>query len=323
MLNRKSKGLQAGQSLALLASLLIAAQMGYTLYQGNPFCLNEGCKVVERLTRVSPLVFDLAGFFFFQAVYWGLRASQSELRQLPQFVKTLLLAGLAVEGVLISFQYLVAHTFCAYCLGIFVFILVLNFLLGFRQAVPGLFIFAGVVLAFASLELSPAQQGTSAFTAGTFASRSGTTKGAENFLFYASTCAHCEKVIASLQKNNWATVHFNPIDQVKSLDLPGSSRTSSYLPAANRALLASLGIDEIPVLMTRTAEGVTIRRGEAALLAYFGKASFAEAAAGQSRATAAPASPSLIPGLEPSKDGCSIAADCTDGSSGVSHQPYR
>jgi hypothetical protein len=216
----------------------------------------------------------------------------------------------------------VAHAFCAYCLGIFVVIVVLNFLLGFRQAAPGLFLFSVVVLAFASLELSPSQQGASAFTAGTFASRPGSTKGAESFLFYASTCTHCEKVIASLQKNNWATVHFNPIDQVKSLELPGSSRTSTYSPAANRALLASLGIDEIPVLMIRTAEGVTIRRGETALLAYFGKASFAEAA-GQSRASAAPAAPSLIPGLETSKDGCSVAADCTDGSSGVSRQPYR
>ena len=104
MLNNKNKGLQLGQSLALLASLLIAAQMGYTLYQGNPFCLNDGCRVVERLTRVSPLVFNLAGFFFFQAVDWGLRSSRYELRQLPQFVKTLLLAGLAVEGVLLEVE---------------------------------------------------------------------------------------------------------------------------------------------------------------------------------------------------------------------------
>ncbi len=323
MLNKKSKGLQVGQSVALLASLLITAQIGFTLYQGNPFCLNEGCKVVEELTRVSPLVFNLVGFFFFQTVYWGLRSSRYELRQVPQFIKTLLFAGLAVEGVLLSFQYMVAHAFCAYCLGIFACIVLLNLLLGFKQATTGLFLLAVVVLAFASLELSPSQKGASAFTAGTFASRPGSTKGAESFLFYASTCAHCEKVIASLQKNNWATVHFNPIDQVTSLELPGSRRTSTYSPATNRALLASLGIDEIPVLMTRTAEGITIRRGEAALLAYFGKASFAEAA-GQSRAAAASATQSLIPGLEASKDGCSVAADCTDGSSsGVSRQPYR
>lgn len=322
MLSRKSKTLQLGQSLALLASLLIMAQIGYTLYQGNPFCVNEGCKVVEQLTRVSPLVFNLVGFFFFQAVYWGLRSSGGETRQVPQLVKTLLAAGLAAEGVLISFQYLVAHAFCAYCLGIFACIVGLNLLIGFKQAASGLLLFTVVALAFASLQLSPAQPEASAFTAGTFASRPGTAKEAENFLFYASTCAHCEKVIASLHKNNWATVHFNPIDQVKNLNLPGSSRTSTYSPAANRTLLASLGIDEIPVLMTRTAEGVTIRRGETALLAYFGKASATDLA-GQSRSAAAPAPQALIPGLEPSKDGCSVATDCTDGSTGVSRQPYR
>lgn len=321
MLNKKSKGLQLGQSIALIASLLVTAQIGYILYQGTPYCLNSGCKVVEQLTRVSPLVFNLVGLFFFQAVYWGLRSSRYELRQVPRFIKTLLLAALAVEGVLLSFQYLVAHAFCAYCLGIFAFIIVLNLLIGFRQAATGLFLFTVVVLAFASLELNPAPKGASAFTAGTFASRPGSAKGVESFLFYASTCAHCEKVIASLQKNNWATVHFNPIDQVKSLELPGSSRTSSYSPAANRALLASLGIDEIPVLMTRTAEGITIRRGETALLAYFGKASFANTE-GQSHSSGATPQ-SLIPNIEPSKDGCSVAADCTDGSSGVSPQPYR
>src|SRR5512133_470578 len=109
MLNKKSKGLQAGQSIALLARLLIAVQMGYILYQGSPYCLNDGCKVVEQLTRVSPLVFNLVGLFFFQAVYWGLRSSRYELRQVPQVIKTLLFAALAVEGVLLSFQYLVAH----------------------------------------------------------------------------------------------------------------------------------------------------------------------------------------------------------------------
>jgi len=177
------------------------------------------------------------------------------------------------------------------------------------------------VLAFASLELSPATKEKSAFTAGTFASRPGSAKGAESFLFYASTCTHCEKVIAALKRNTWATVHFNPIDQVKELNLPGISRTSAYKPAANKALLTSLGIDEIPVLMIRTAEGMTIRRGETALLAYFGKASAADFT-GQSGYSAAPAPQSVIPGLEPSKDGCSVT-DCTDGSSGVSRQPFR
>jgi uncharacterized membrane protein len=316
MLNKTSKTLQLGQSLALLASLLIAGQISFTLYQGSPFCLNGGCKVVEQLTRVSPLVFNLAGLVFFQAIFWGLRSSRNEMRRVPQFVKTLLLAGLAVEAVLISFQYLVAHAFCAYCLGIFAFIVVLNLLIGFKQAASGLLLFTVVALAFASLELNQGKSGDQAFKAGVFASRPGSARMAENFLFYASTCAHCEKVIASLKNNDRPTVHFNPIDQVKDLDLPKITRNASYAPASNKALLNALGIDQIPVLITRTPEGLTIRQGEAAILAHLGK-SDGTATGGPSGYSAAPAAPAVIPGLE-SKDGCSVSTDCTDAPGGTS-----
>ena len=54
MLQKKNTALQLGQFLALVASLLIAGQIGYTLYQGAPLCLNGGCKVVEKLAKVSP-----------------------------------------------------------------------------------------------------------------------------------------------------------------------------------------------------------------------------------------------------------------------------
>jgi uncharacterized membrane protein len=321
MLNRKSKALQLGQFIALLASLLIAAQIGFILFQGTPFCLNGGCKVVEKLTRVSPLVFNLAGLFFFQVVYWGLRASKNEPRRLPQFVRPLLLAGLAVEAVLITFQYQVAQAFCAYCLGILTCVFMLNLLLGFKHALPGLFLFAAVSLAFTSLEVNPPTTKEQAFTAGIFASRPGSAKESENFLFYSSTCAHCERVIAALKKDSWATVHFNPIDQVKRLDLPGTTVNPTYSPATNRGLLTTLGIEEIPVLITKTPEGLSIRRGETAILAYLGKARFVDSG-GQSSASSAPASPAAIPGLE-SKDGCSVATECTDGGAGTSRQPAR
>lgn len=322
MLNKKSKGLQLGQSTALLASLLIAGQIGFILYQGKPFCLNEGCKVVDELTRVSPLVINLVGFFFFQIIYWGLRSAHYEPRRVPQFIKTLLLAGLATEGVLFSFQYLVAQAFCAYCLGILAFIIVLNLLIGFKQAAPGLFLFAVVALAFASLELNQSRTGDLAFTAGVFASRPGSTKTPENFLFFSSTCPHCEKVIAALKTNDRATVHFNPIDQVKLLDLPKISRNATYSPTINKALLTALGIDKIPVLITRTPEGLSILQGDTSILAYLGKTGRPNSA-GQTNYSAAPIPQSLIPGIEPANDGCSVATDCTDGSNGVSRQPYR
>lgn len=316
MLNRKNKALQLGQFLALFASLLIAGQIGFTLYQGTPFCLNEGCKIVGKLTKVSPLVFDVAGLFFFQVVYWGLRSARGERRRLPQFIKTLLLAALAVEAVLIGFQALVAQTFCAYCLGILAFIVLLNLLLGLRQIVPGILIFAATTLAFVSLDLSQGTPGNQALTAGVFASRPGLSTYPEHFLFYSSTCTHCEKVIASLKNNARATISFNPIDRVTSIDLPKTTRNASYSPALNKALLTSLGIDEIPVLMTRTPDGWTIRRGETAILAALSLPP-QTGTTGQSSSLAAPASQSVIPGIDRS-DGCSVSSDCTSEASGQS-----
>ena len=316
MLNRKNKALQLGQFLALVASLLIAAQIGYTLYQGSPLCLNGGCQVVEKLTRVSPLVFNVVGFFFFLVIYWGLYWARGEMRRLPHFIKSLLLAALAVEAVLIGFQYLVAQTFCAYCLGILTFIILLNLLLGWRQIVPGFLVFAAATLAFASLDLNQNAPGEQAFTAGVFASRPGLLKDPDNYLFYSSTCAHCEKVIAALKNNARATIHFNPIDKVTTIDLAKTTLNASYSPALNKALLASLGIDEIPVLMTRTADGWSIRRGETAILAHLSLPTRTETT-GPSGYSAPPGTQTGIPGLD-GNEGCQVSTDCASDASGQS-----
>lgn len=307
MLNKKNKALQLGQFIALVASLLIAGQIGYTLYQGTPFCPNDGCKIVEKLTIVSPMVFNVVGFVFFQVIYWSLRAARGEMRRLPTLVPTLLLTALAAEAVLTSFQYLIAQTFCAYCLTILGCIVVLNCLLGFRQIISGVLVFAAATLSFASLDLYQAVAGKQPFNAGVFASRPGVTTYPEHYLFYASTCAHCEKVIAALKNNARATIHFNPIDQVAAIDLPKTTINADYNPALNKAFLNALGIDTIPVLMTRTPEGWIIRRGEAAILAQLSLPTRAETS-GQSGAPSA--SQSAIPGLEAS-DGCRVSADCT------------
>ena len=316
MLKRKNRALQFGQFLALVASLLVAGQIGFTLYQGTPFCLNDGCKIVEKLTRVSPLVFNAVGLFFFQVIYWSLRAARGERRRLPAFVPVLLLAALGVEAILTSFQYLVAHTFCAYCLTILGVIVLLNCLLGFRQILAGTLVVATATLAFASLDLHQPAAGQQAFTAGVFASRPGVSKYPEHYLFYASTCAHCEKVIAFLKTNGRVTVHFNPIDQVRTLDLANATINAAYAPASNKALLAALGISEIPVLMTRTPDGWIVRRGETAVLAALDLPPPTETG-GQSAAAAIPAmppasaAPLAIPGLDNS-DGCQVSSpDCT------------
>ncbi len=310
MLKRKNAALQLGQFLALVASLLIAGQIGYTYYQGAPLCLNEGCKVVDQLTRVSPLVINFLGLAFFLVVYVGLRLAKGETRRVAPFVKNLLLAGLAVEGVLVAFQGLVANTFCFYCLGVLGFVVLLNLLLGGRQILAGVMIFTASTLAFAGLELGGNTSGKQAFVDGVFAQRLGQQAKPEHYLFFSSTCPHCEKVIASLKGNTSVSIAFNPIDKVTAIDLPQVSYSPRYSAAMNKSLLGSLGINEIPVLMTKTAEGWLIRQGEAAVLAALAQpATATPPASGQS---------TLVPNLPGGSDGCQVSADCTNGSSGQS-----
>lgn len=310
MLTRKDRALRFSQFLALAASLLIIGQIGFILYQGTPFCLNEGCKIVEKMTRVSPLIFNVVGLFFFQTIYWGLRAAKGERRRLPVFIPYLLLAALGAEAVLTSFQYLAAHAFCAYCLVILGLIILLNCLLGRRHFLAGALMVATVSLTFASLELYQPAAGRQAFTAGVFAIRPGVTKYPEHYLFYASTCAHCEKVIDSLKTNGRVTVHFNPVDRVSSIDLTNATLNPAYAPELNKALLASLNINEIPVLMTKTPDGWNIRRGEAAVLAALSLPEPSAAGVSRPGSMTTPASQSLIPGLD-SGGGCQVSSpDC-------------
>ncbi|NLX19197.1 MAG: hypothetical protein GXY53_07965 [Desulfobulbus sp.] len=312
MLNRKNKALQLSKLVALGASLLIAGQIGYSIWQGASFCPSDGCEIVEMLIRVSPLVVNIAGFFYFQIIYWGLRAAKGDSRRLSTVVHVLLLAGLAMEAVLVSFQYLITQAFCLYCLIIFGCIVVLNCLLGVRHMLSGILVFGAAALSFASLDFHQAIAGKRPFVDGVFASRSGVKKYPEHYLFYSSTCSHCEKVLSFLKKNARMTVHFNPIDLVTTLDLPDVTFNTGYNQTLNKALLTSLGIDEIPVLMTRTPDGWTIRRGENAILAFLSLPAPAETS-GQS--SSGPSSQPVIPGL-PIDDGCGIAEDCSRTSPG-------
>nr|WP_320011600.1 vitamin K epoxide reductase family protein [uncultured Desulfobulbus sp.] len=324
MIKRKNTVLQVAQFLALVASLLIAAQIGFSLYQGAPLCLNDGCKVVERLTRVSPLVFNGAGLLFFQIVYWGIAAARGSKRRVPVFINNILLAGLAAEGVLVSFQYLIAQTFCTYCIGIFCFIVLLNLLLGARQLVAGVLIFAAASLSFASLELHQPSSNQASFSDGVLAERPGSLTTPTYHLYFSSTCPHCEKVIEALKTNARISVAFHPVDEaVRKVDLPQLRYRKNHSVAANKGLLSALGIKEIPVLMAETETGLMILKGESQIFSYL-----------QSLVPTAvqPLSPlsgmsgvsstgtnSLIPGVK--DDSCGVSEDCTEPAGGESVMP--
>lgn len=263
---RKSFALQFGQFLSLLAMLLIAGQLVYIYFQGAAFCLNSGCKVVENLTRVSPMVFNVAGLAFFLIVYVGLHLAHGDRKGVSPFITCLLLGALAAEAVLVGFQYFVVHTFCSYCLGIFAFVLMLNLLMGLRQIAGGAMLFIAVGLAFASLNLGTEMPGEQAFTQGVAASRPGKEATPVHYLFFSATCPHCEKVIASLNENQLPTMMFNPIDAMTPIKVAQLQPRQRYNTQLNMGLLKALGIKEVPVLVTPTASGMEIVKGDTAIL---------------------------------------------------------
>ena len=320
---RKSFALQFGQFLSLLAMLLIAGQLVYIYFKGAAFCLNGGCKVVENLTSVSPMVFNVAGLAFFFVIYVGLHITQGERKRLSPVINYLLLAALAAEAVLVGFQYFVVHTFCSYCLGIFAFVVLLNLLLGLRQIAGGVFLFLAVGMAFASLNLgtgtAPSEE--QAFTAGVAATRPGKETVPAHYLFFSATCPHCEKVIASLEKNPLPTVMFNPIDTMTAVKVAQLQSHSHYNAQVNMGLLKTLGITEVPVLVTPTANEMDIVKGDVAILKALNTKSSLPTTKQVEQAPAAteqtPASSFSLP-LPGSREGCSTepsprtAIPCTD-----------
>jgi uncharacterized membrane protein len=302
----------ASVALALLGALGAAVQSALLLVRGEALCLNEGCRVVEGLTRVPPLFINLAGLGFFLAaavLAWRAPADGTARRLL----RTLLLAGIAAEGVLFSYQLLVAKAFCGWCLTVFALVVLLNLLAGSRQVLGAAAVFAAALAAFSALRFGavhPAAGGR-ALDGGTYGVRRCEKPAKQLYLVFSSSCPHCAEVLRTLESCNSCNFHFNPIDRIAGLDLPGVERSASWDPAVNRELLALLGIDEVPALLVPGPEGMSIIRGEKRILSFI-------------RAECFRAEPVL--NVDPSRllgdgslelfrdekdDGCNVVVDCT------------
>jgi len=310
-------------ALALLGALGAATQAVLLLVRGRAICLNEGCRVVEGLTRVPPLYINLAGLGFFAAaalLAWRAPASATSRRLLG----ALLLAGVAVEGVLFGYQYFVAKAFCAWCLAVFGIVGLLSVLAGARQALRAGAVFAGSLAAFSVLSFGVIKPPTGgrALDGGTYGVRSCAAPAKQVYLVFSSSCPHCAEVLRALESCNSCNFHFNPIDQIPVLDLPGVERAASYDPGVNRGLLALLGIEEVPVLLVPGPEGMSIIRGGKRIVAYISAECFR-------------ASPVL--NIDPSRllggggtlelfrdekdDGCNVKVDCPPGQEPQSPAP--
>ena len=260
--------MNVGRLVALAGSILTLVQILLLASDNDGICFNKGCEIIDSLTTVPPIFFNIGGLLFFQAVFWGLWLAGRQ-RERMQYVKMLLLAGLAAEGVLVSFQHFVVHTFCTYCLIVLALVVLLNILGGLRHILTGFAVFAAIIMGFSSLQFSGTQTTPlESLDSGSFAIITGQNSEQKHYLFIASTCKYCEKVIESLRQENTCTISFNPVDEITDFPLQAAQRTKSYSTDVNRKFLKSLGIDRIPVLLAMNQSGFQIIKGESHIKTY-------------------------------------------------------
>ncbi|MFZ5797238.1 MAG: hypothetical protein C4563_07105 [Desulfobulbus sp.] len=282
---------------ALTASLLIGIQLALISWQGEAACFNDGCRVVEGLTRVSAFTFNLFGLLFFLCICL-LSLLTDNRPTLARLLSLLLLAAMAGEGVLLAYQYHVARTWCSYCLIIFGLATLCNLLVGLRQLFRSAVLIAAVNIIFALLRFEPVSQAglDSGLTAGTAAVRPGTGAGRSVFLIYAKDCPHCLALLRKLPEYAACTIRLNPVGDPPEVDIPDLERMIDFQPEKNLQLLRTLQIDAVPVLVATETDGYRILRSESAIAAYL-----------QTNCTEAAESPT--PATEPSGPGPNILPD--------------
>ena len=264
------------QLLALSASLVIAVQIIYILVNGSAICLNSGCEIVERLTSLSPLYFNILGLLYFQIIYWSLRFIKNRSLGGFEIPGLLLLAGLAAEGVLLAYQLFVAHVFCSYCILIFSFVIILNLVYDRKQLISGVTILIAIIFSFSLLTWLPARVSSqiNSLEHGSYGVKSCAAPSKEIFLIFSSDCAHCINVINALDDCNSCDFYLNPIEKLDTFKVNGLELNASYSPEVNRLMLAILGIKEVPVLVVKNTNGFSFIKGADNILNYVRRACF-------------------------------------------------
>jgi len=255
--------------VALLGSAVTLVQVVLLASERQAICLNDGCQVVDSLTTVPPIFFNIGGFIFFQTVFWGYWAAGGDPGR-RRLVNVVLLAALAAEGVLVAFQHYVAQTFCSYCLIILAFVLLLNILAGLRHLVAAAMVFGAVLAAFASLQFSGGGLNPLVdLDSGSYAVLDGGGNEPEKkYLFFSSSCKYCEEIIEDLDAEGPCTIRFNPIDEIFAFGLAEAERRQSYSPRINRAALDHFGVEQIPVLLVDSPQSLELYTGVGAIRRY-------------------------------------------------------
>jgi hypothetical protein len=258
--------------ISFLAGLLTAIQ-AVLLYTGaKGLCFNDACAIVDSMTNIPPIFFNIGGFLFFLTLFWLFLLGRKGSEYWHKFARLLLLSGLTAEAVLVFFQHSIARVFCSYCLVIFAIIVLLNLCCGLRQLVRGVALFTAVLAACFSLQFVPSSSGRGAsLDLGSMATINGKKDGVRLYLFFSASCRHCEKVIEALSTNNSCGVRFNPIEKIEKFTIPTAVMVADYDPQINRSLLQSLSINEVPVLLAKDLDEVLVIKGEKHIQEYLEK----------------------------------------------------
>ena len=301
--------------ISLLATIFTGVQI-YLLSRGEQaICFNDGCAVVDALTRVSPLWFNIAGFCFFLTLFWLFLQGRRRSEHLLKVARLILLAALASEAVLVYFQYAVAKVFCSYCLIIFAIVVLLNLCCGLRQILRGAVIFIAVSITCLGLQFTAPSSGKSLdLDSGSMAVLPGAGNPVKLYFFFSASCRHCEKVMASLTENPTCNLRFNPIERIESLKIDKAKRLENYDPSVNLAFLRGLSIQEVPLLFVAGGEEMRILKGEKNITEYLNSVCRAPQTQAPNISQGLPGKGFAIPGMAGGgQDSCSVASDCPPG----------
>ena len=304
---------------ALIGCLITGVQSVLIYVQGEGVCFNEGCKIVDSLTLVDPLYFNIAGFIYFLIAAIGLSRARKGSNLWQRFTSLLLLAGLAAEAVLLSFQIIISQALCSYCLIILALIVLANFFMGLKQMFKGIVVFSAVLIASFSLDYHGGAIIPKPLEQGTMARYQPENSSKRLFLFISSSCVHCQSVLDSLKDKPGCAIDFNPVDRYDNFSFPGAETVAGYKPRINLHFLKKLGISEVPVLLDRQDTSMVLIRGGETIKAYIDQqcgprlpeapAPAALQSSEQMSSMSTSSFPLPLPGEE---DGCEIEQDCED-----------
>lgn len=200
--------------VAAVATLVLFADLWlHNDPTSSGLCATAGCRIAGQSLRLGEIPLMITGIIFFALI--TLLAFLQRQRNRPvteKLLVTLILGGLAFDGALLGYQFLVLDTFCQVCVGVGTALCLIVILLAVARKSAFtlcwcLAAWTGAAAAIFFLALTPPtpdQAATIQFRTGNATSDSLTCH-----LFYSNYCDQCESVLTLLAATNPARVSWN------------------------------------------------------------------------------------------------------------------